>query len=76
MGGGGGSDPALLLRYVTPKTSSFRVTGWVGGGVKNLRFWRYVICGRSLRILKNARHNYIVFFGKLFIVVSSAKDRQ
>ena len=27
-------------------------TGGVGGGVKNLRFWRYVICGRSLSSAK------------------------
>ena len=42
------SDVALLLRYFAPKVSTFRVTGRVGGVVENLRFWHYVICGRSL----------------------------
>ena len=47
LDGWGDSDPALLLRYVTLKTSSFRVTGWVGGGGQKFA----VLALRNLRTL-------------------------
>ena len=57
--GGGGSDPALLLRYVTPKTSSFRVTEW-GGGQKFA-----FLALRNLRTLPKRKVIFSFLFAKL-----------
>ena len=52
MGTGGWvATPRYFCVTLLPKPLVFALrNGWGGGGVKNLRFWRYVICGRSLSI--------------------------